>query len=140
MAQNATTQLKKYKVRLNSSDNLQRLLQELYDEACKNIKQVQDEINKLVNSTNLAEEAMDAKARYAKAVNDFIASKDKAIGRKMDVAKLMSEVIKYNGNIKRTFEESDIVGDWSEVVAKADEMVKSDEKTIDERREYYIGK
>lgn len=140
MAQNSTTQLKKYKVKLNSSDNLQRLLQELYDEACKNIKQVQDEINKLVNSTNLTEEAMDAKARYAKAVNDFIASKDKAIGRKMDVAKLMSEVIKYNGNIKRTFEESDIVGDWSEVVAKADEMVKSDEKTIDERREYYIGK
>ena len=114
--------LSQYKIKLNSPDNLQKLLQELYDEACKNIKQVQDEINKLTNSTNLAEEAMDAKARYAKAVNDFITSKDKAIGRKMEVAKLMSEVMKFNGNVKRTFEESDIVGDWSDVVEKAKSM------------------
>lgn len=124
--------LSQYKIKLNSPDNLQRLLQELYDEACKNIKQVQDEINKLTNSTNLADEAMDAKARYAKAVNDFIASKDKAIGRKMDVAKLMSEVMKYNGNVKRTFEESDIVGDWSEVVSKSKEIneVASEEDSV----------
>ena len=132
------TQLKQYKVKLNSPDNLQRLLQELYDEACKNIKQVQDEINKLTNSTNLAEEAMDAKAKYAKAVNDFIASKDKAIGRKMDVAKLMSEVIKFKGNIKRTFEESDIVGDWSEVVAKAKDTKTDDNETSVETEEYYL--
>lgn len=121
--------LSQYKIKLNSPDNLQRLLQELYDEACKNIKQLQDEINKLTNSTNLAEEAMDAKARYAKAVNDFIASKDKAIGRKMDVAKLMSEVMKFNGNVKRTFEESDIVGDWADVVERAKSMGEMEENS-----------
>ena len=130
--------LKQFKVQLNSSDNLQRLLQELYEEACKNIKQVQDEINKLTNSTNLSDESMDAKAKYAKAVNDFIASKDKAIGRKMDVAKLMSEVIKYNGNIKRTFEESDIVGDWSAIVEKANELNDPSEPATIERKEYNL--
>lgn len=130
--------LKQFKVQLNSSDNLQRLLQELYEEACKNIKQVQDEINKLTNSTNLSDESMDAKAKYAKAVNDFIASKDKAIGRKMDVAKLMSEVIKYNGNIKRTFEESDIVGDWSAIVEKANELNDPNEPATIERKEYNL--
>jgi len=126
--------LKKYKVKIDSSDNLQRLLQELYDEACQNIKQVQDEINKLANSTVLSEEGMDSKSKYAKAINDFITSKDKAIGRKMEVAKLLTELIKFNGNIKRTFEESEQIGDWDDFIAKADKMAaESKNETV---REY----
>ena len=39
--------LKKYKLKLNSSEKLEVLLQELYDEACKNIEQIQTEMNKL---------------------------------------------------------------------------------------------
>ena len=130
--------LKKYKVKINSTDNLQRLLQELYEEACHNIKQVQDEINKITNSTTLSEEAMDAKAKYAKSVNDYINSKDKAIGRKMEVAKLLAELIKYNGNVKRTFDESEVVGDWDEFVSRADKMSK-EEKQSEEKREYTMG-
>ena len=129
--------LKKYKVKINSTDNLQKLLQELYEEACHNIKQVQDEINKITNSTTLSEEAMDAKAKYAKAVNDYINSKDKAIGRKMEVAKLLTELIKYNGNVKRTFDESDVVGDWEEFVSRADKMNK--EEVTEEKREYTMN-
>ena len=126
--------LKKYKVKIDSSDNLQRLLQELYDEACQNIKQVQDEINKMANSTVLSEEGMDSKSKYAKAINDFITSKDKAIGRKMEVAKLLTELIKFNGNVKRTFEESEQIGDWDDFIAKADKMAaESKNETV---REY----
>jgi flagellar biosynthesis/type III secretory pathway protein FliH len=44
------------------------LLQELYEEADKNIVEIQNEINKLTNSVQLNEEIMDAKAKYAKAI------------------------------------------------------------------------
>ena len=48
--------LKKYQLRLNSSEKIETLLQELYNEACKNIEAVQLEMNKLSNSMNLNEE------------------------------------------------------------------------------------
>lgn len=93
--------LKRYKLKLNSLDKMTELLQETYNEACKNIEEAQSQINKLTSSVVLNDEAMDAKAKYAKAMNDFIVSKDKAIGRKLEIAKLMSEVYKYNGNVEK---------------------------------------
>ena len=87
---------KKYKLKLNSSQKIEELLQELYDEADKNIVEIQNEMNKLANSVQLDQEIVDAKAKYAKAMNDFITNKDKAIGRKLDIAKLMSEILKFN--------------------------------------------
>ena len=105
---------KKYKLKLNSSPKIEELLQELYDEADKNIVEIQNEMNKLANSVKLDEEIMDAKTKYAKAMNDFIANKDKAIGRKLDIAKLMSEILKFNGNVKMAVTEGDIP-DWDEI-------------------------
>ena len=105
---------KKYKLKLNSSQKIEELLQELYDEADKNIVEIQNEMNKLANSVKLDEEIMDAKTKYAKAMNDFIVNKDKAIGRKLDIAKLMSEIIKFNGNVKLAVTEGDIP-DWDEI-------------------------
>ena len=80
---------KRYKLKLNSAQKIEELLQELYDEADKNIVEIQNEMNKLANSVQLDQEIVDAKAKYAKAMNDFITNKDKAIGRKLDIAKLM---------------------------------------------------
>ena len=40
---------KRYKVRLNSAEKIEELLQEIYDQACKQITEIQNEINKLVN-------------------------------------------------------------------------------------------
>ena len=130
-------QLKKIKIKLNNPARLEDLLQELYSEACQNIEQIQTEMNKLSNSIRLNEEIMDAKTKYAKAMNDYIANKGKAINIKLDIAKLMSEVIKYQGNVGKTFNESDIPGDWDELIAKANSL---DNKTEQENKkeEYTI--
>lgn len=105
---------KKYKLKLNSAEKIEELLQELYDEFDKNIVEIQNEMNKLSNSVDLSQEIVDAKAKYAKAINDYITNKDKAIGRKLEIAKLMSEILKYNGNIKLAVTEGEIP-DWQEI-------------------------
>lgn len=131
--------LKKYKLKLNSSDKIEELLQELYNEACKNIETIQNEMNKLSSSINLNEEIVDSKTKYAKAMNDFITNKDKAIGRKLEIAKLMSEILKYNGNVSKTFAESDAVGDWSDFMSKVNNAEDASENPKEEVQEYRIN-
>lgn len=96
----------KYKVELNSQDNLKNLLQETYELADAQLVQAQNEINKLANATNLQEEIMDAKQKYAKAINDYLSIKDKAIGKKLEIAKMLSEVIKHHGNVENTLNDT----------------------------------
>ena len=99
--------LKNYKLKLNSAEKIEELLQELYNESCKNIVEIQTQMNKIVNSVNLNDEIMEAKTKYAKAINDFIINKDKAIGRKLEIAKLMTEILKYNGDVSKAFNDGD---------------------------------
>lgn len=89
---------KKYKVEINNVDNLKELLNISYDLAEAQIIQAQNEMNKLANSTRLQDEPMQSKKDYAKAMNDYMTIKDKAISKKLEIAKLMSELIKFNGN------------------------------------------
>lgn len=89
----------KLKIKLNDANNLRELLQETYNLADSQIIQAQQEMARLSSATNLGECIMEEKSKYAKAMNDFLMVKDKAISKKMDVAKLMSEVLKFNGNI-----------------------------------------
>lgn len=114
---------KRFKVKLNSPEKIEELLQELYNEACKNIEEIQIQMNKVANSVQLNDEIMDAKAKYAKAMNDFIVSKDKAIGRKLEIAKLLSEILKYNGNLTKVSENSDIFNNfkWDDLQKMAQE-------------------
>lgn len=88
--------LKRYKVKMNSLENARELLQEAYDETCRNLQDIQNQINQLKNSTDLtnAELLLDSKAKYAKAMNDFILSRTKAIAQKVDIAKLLTDVVK----------------------------------------------
>ena len=97
-------EVKRYKVRLNSVEKIEELLQEIYDQACRQITEIQNEMNKLVNSTNMAEEgfSIDAKATYAKSIDDFIGDKQKAIAAKFEVAKFMGEILKHNGDAAAT--------------------------------------
>lgn len=125
---------KKYKLKLNSSQKIEELLQELYDEADKNIVEIQNEMNKLANSVQLDQEIVDAKAKYAKAMNDFITNKDKAIGRKLDIAKLMSEILKFNGNVKLAVTEGDIP-DWDEIT---NALVDNTNNIEDETEKYQL--
>lgn len=84
----------KFKIKLKDSENVQLLLQEIYDEACKNLVDIQTQINKLQMSTSLNDESIDGKAKFAKAMNDFFATRDKAAQKKLEIARLMSDIIK----------------------------------------------
>ena len=106
---------KRYKLRLNSLDKIDELLQELYNEADKNIVEIQNQMNKLSNSVALNDEIMDSKTKYAKAMNDFITNKDKAIGRKLDIAKLMTEIHKFNGDVRKMVDNEESVGNWEDL-------------------------
>lgn len=106
---------KRYKLRLNSIEKIEELLQELYNEADKNLVEIQNQMNKLSNSVALNEEIMDSKTKYAKAMNDFITNKDKAIGRKLDIAKLMTEIHKFNGDVRKMVDSEESVGNWEDL-------------------------
>ena len=99
---------KKMKIVINSQENLREILQIAYDEADSQMIQAQNEINKLANSTRLQEEVMEAKTKYAKAINDYLGMKDKAISKKIEIAKLLAEITKasnsnQNGEIDTSF-------------------------------------
>ena len=96
----------KYKVTVNSVDNIRDLLQITYMLADEQLVQAQNEINKLANSTNLQDEIMDAKQKYAKAINDYLSIKDKAISKKLEIAKLLSEILKHNGDVDSTLNDT----------------------------------
>lgn len=115
-------QIKKLKIKLDDKDKITELLQEIYNEACKNIEEAQREINKISMSTNLNEELLDGKAKYAKSINDFITTKDKAIGRKLDIAKLLTEIVKYNGNIQQAYNETSVPDDWGIITNNIDKI------------------
>ena len=93
---------KRIKVRLSSVEKIEELLQEVYDQACRQINEIQNEINKLINSTNLGSEdfTMDGKAKYFKAMHDLTGDKKSAIQTKLDIVKFMGEMVKHNGDAK----------------------------------------
>ena len=94
----------KLKIELNNAQNLRDLLQNAYDIAEEQIVQEQNEINKLASATALQNESIDGKAKYAKAINDYLGMKDKAISKKIDVAKILAEIYHHNGDVKAALE------------------------------------
>lgn len=121
----------KIKIEINDVQNIRDLLQEAYRLADEQIVQSQNEINKLSNATNLTQEAMDAKAKYSKAINDYLGIKDKAISKKLDIAKLLSEIYKYNGDVKGALES----GNLKSVDINFDEIKKMVDDSFDEKKE-----
>lgn len=97
---------KKYTVKLNNLDKIEQLLQETYDLACQQYNTIQQEINKIANSTIIKDLDIDGKEKYAKAINNYISLQQKAIGQKLDIAKLMSEVLKSGGDVKKVLDET----------------------------------
>lgn len=88
----------KLKIELKSPEHISKLLQEAYILADEQLTAVDREIAKLTVATNLEDEAADGKAKYAKAINDFLSIKDKAIRTKLDIAKVMTEVYNHSGD------------------------------------------
>lgn len=89
------------KIRVNSLEKIEQILQETYDLTVKEINEIQNEMNKLMNSSPLADATFEDKARYAKAMHDFIKDKTKAIEVRLDIAKFMGELYKYDGNVSK---------------------------------------
>ena len=82
----------KLKLELNDPNVIKDLLQEAYMLSNEQIVQAQNEINKLATATKLQDEVMDSKAKYSKAMNDYLGVKDKAIAKKVEIAKLLTEI------------------------------------------------
>lgn len=100
---------KRLQIKLNSNEKIEQLLQESYDLTCKQINDIQNEMNKLSNSCNLSDITIDEKTKYAKAMNDFIGSREKAISKKFEIAKLMAEIVKHNGDVNETLNDKNSV-------------------------------
>lgn len=95
-----TNRVKKYKVKLNSVEKIEQLLQETYDIATQTHKSLQDEINKIANTTVVNDLDIDGKEKYAKIMANYYSLMQKANTQKQDIAKLMAEVMKHNGDVK----------------------------------------
>lgn len=129
----------RFKVKLNSVEKVEAILQEVYDESTRQLTLIQNKINELENSTNLSEETIDMKAKYAKAIHDYITDKEKAIGRKLDVSKLMSEILRQNGDVEKVLSDKDIMNNLDDAFAKAREtMTNSVINENDDNVEIYI--
>jgi hypothetical protein len=129
-----------FKIRLNSVEKTEALLQEIYDDAVRQMNLIQNQISDLSSSTNLADTPIEAKTKYAKAIHDYVTDKDKAMGRKLDVSKLMVEVLKQNGNIEKVLGDKEIFEklDLSEELRKVREQVVSDVEDKPLEPETYI--
>jgi seryl-tRNA synthetase len=96
--------MSKIRIKIDSKDSLETLLQKVYDECDMEMNQAQDQINLLRNSSNLKDESLDAKTKYSKSINDMLSIKEKMLKAKIDVGKILSEVIKSNGDIGKANE------------------------------------
>ena len=120
----------KFKIELNDSQNVRDVLQQAYDLSDAQIIQAQNEINKMATATKLQDEVMESKAKYGKIVNDYLSIIDKAISKKMEIAKLLTEILHHNGNVGAALSHNQITGKQSFDLSKIKEMVKTmhDEK------------
>lgn len=124
----------KYRISVNDVENIRDLLQETYNTADSQLKQSQDEITKLSNSTRLVDEPMDSKSKYMKAISDLLTIKDKAISKKIEIAKLLTEIYKHNGDLGATLDDtaatSQIGLDFKKIREMVNKETKDDKETI----------
>ena len=121
------------KIELNDAQNIRDLLQNAYNIADEQIVQSQNEIAKLSSATNLHEEPMDSKAKYAKAINDYLGIKDKAISKKLDIAKLLTDILHHGGDVKSAIEDGNMskntTFDFDDIRKIVDDSLNEQEKT-----------
>lgn len=122
----------KLRIELNDLQNIRDLLQNAYNLADEQIVQSQNEINKLSNATQLQEETIEGRTKYAKAINDYLGMKDKAISKKIDIAKILTEIQKFNGDVKAALESNAAQGsmdfDFESIKKMVDEAHNTNEK------------
>lgn len=123
----------KFIIDINNTNNIKDLLQIAYNHADGQIIQAQNEINKLASATQLQNEVMESKAKYSKAINDYLNIIDKSISRKVEIAKLMNDILNStknnapglvdsNNGVKQSF-------DLSKIKQMVKDMHEESEKT-----------
>ena len=115
----------KFKIEINNEQNIREILQVAYNLADEQIIQSQNEINKIVNSTQLHTETMDSKSKYGKIISDFMSIKDKAIAKKMEIAKLLAEILNRTNGSNGVMGDKSVIGKQSLDLTKIKEMVKN---------------
>jgi hypothetical protein len=116
---------KKLNVDLTSIESLQELMQEVYYDACGQVKEAQNTINKLTSSAE--PEDVDDHTKIAKAKTDALKIKDSAIKIKLDVGKLQNDVLKQSGDLSDGIEGIKDVEKGQDTLASFDlikEMIK----------------
>lgn len=99
---------RKFKLKLNSLEKVEVVLQETYDDTQKQQNLILGKISELEASTKLSEATIDEKVKYAKAMHDYITDNEKIISRKIEISKLMAEIFKASGNIEQVMSDKDI--------------------------------
>ena len=79
---------------------------------------------------------VDERAKFAKAINDYITNRDKALGRKIEIGKLMAEIHKNNGNIAKTVANTEDLSNFDLEVLQQ-QLVESE--TASKPQPYKIG-
>jgi hypothetical protein len=99
---------KNYIVKINSVEKIEQLLQELYDQCLKQYNEIQNEMNKLTNSCNLADVTIDEKVKYSKAMHDLFGDKEKVLKMKFEISKLLTEFVKHGGDVDDTLNDTNV--------------------------------
>lgn len=130
---------KKYKIKLNNVDKIEELLQENYDLACQQHTLIQNEINKIMNTTTINNLDIDGKEKYGKIMKEYFTLQQKAITIKMDVAKLMSEIIKHHGDLNKALND-DSIKKSSLDISKLRKLAKDVNSSASDNKEEYTIK
>lgn len=94
---------KKQQIKLDDTNALEGLLQEVYNDACANMNAAQNNINEMSNAAE--PEDVDDLTKIAKEKTSALKVKDSAMKLKLEVAKLQSDIIKNNGSADKAIEE-----------------------------------
>ena len=93
----------KQQIKLDDTNALEGLLQEVYNDACANMNAAQNNINEMSNAAE--PEDVDDLTKIAKEKTSALKVKDSAMKLKLEVAKLQSDIIKNSGNADKAIEE-----------------------------------
>lgn len=91
---------KKQDIKVNDTQSLEGLTQEVYNDACLQINEAQKTINEL--ATSAIPNDVDDHTKIAKEKGGLLKIKDSAIRIKLEIAKLQSDIIKNSGDADST--------------------------------------
>lgn len=95
-----STRKRKQSIKLNNTDSLQGLMQEAYNDACSQIIDTQKLVNEL--SLTMIPTDIDDLTKISREKSNALKLKDSAIKMKIEMGKILNDIIKHNGSIEDT--------------------------------------